>query len=192
MLAAAEPGCRRRRPTTPPSALGLAIGAGALAARDKLTLIVPPALRGVRAVGRAADRRKHREERQGRRADCRRAARPIRPRTARTASSSACGRATELVRPTADARRRRRATLKTLGAGRRDRCRRSRPRSAPNSCGGKSRRRSPARSSASIRSTSRTSSRRRTRRRRCSSVHRPLGACRSPPPDVATPDGTSR
>ena len=70
-----EQACRVDRASENPGlALGALMAAGASSGRDKLTLLLPPHLAVVRALGRAAGRREHRQAGQGRRADHRRAA----------------------------------------------------------------------------------------------------------------------
>ena len=144
MLAAVGAGLRRSRGRNPAVGLGLAMGAAARAGRDKLTLVVPHGARAVRALGRTADRREHRQARHRRRADCRRAARRRRRATAPIGCSCACG---------CTARTPKRCATPTSAISRRPARRwprsscRSRRRSAPSSSAGRSPRPSPARCS---------------------------------------------
>ena len=81
-------GCRQENYTNPGLDLGVFIGFNAAEGRDKLTVVLPPSLRGARSVDRAARRREHRQARQRRAAGRRRAAGPARTTTAPTARSS--------------------------------------------------------------------------------------------------------
>ncbi len=78
--------------------LGLVMGELALQGRDKLTFIVSAADRELRPLGRAADRRVHRQAREGHPPGGGRAARRRRRATRRTASSPTCATPTRRTR----------------------------------------------------------------------------------------------
>ena len=93
----------RARPTgrspaaqVPAVLLGAAIGEGALAGRDKLTIVAAARARVVRRLGRTADRRVDRQGGRGHRARRRRAARRRQTSTATTASSSSSASTTSV------------------------------------------------------------------------------------------------
>ena len=159
MLAAAEPGSGRRDSESRRRRSASRSAPARAAARDKLTLVVPPALD---AFGLWVEQLIAESTGKNGTGVVPIAGEPLGRsalRTARIACSFACRSATTATtqrrRDARVERRARRSSRSTLP---------SRPRSAPNSSAGRSRPRSPARCSASIRSTSRTCSRRRTRR----------------------------
>ena len=186
MLAAAEPGSARP-PRIPPSRSAWSMGAAARDGRDKLTLVVPPALEPFGLWVEQLIAESTGKNGTGHRPDRRRAARRAGRRTAPIVCSCACDCTASLGED--DARRGDRARRGDAGArSSRSTCR-SRRRSAPSSCAGKSRRRSPARSSRSTRSTSRTCSRRRTRPTRCSHEYKATGRLPIAAAGSTLPDG---